>query len=100
VSCVCGLVVLDGSDLLTMDMCGGELGEALPQLSLLSLSASPLRTRVLEARGGKILMVSHRLHVFFILSLAFATLKILALSSLKLALSNCQNCNINLEESI
>jgi hypothetical protein len=57
VSCVCGLVAREGSDLLSLDMCGGELGETLPQLSLSSLAASALRTRVLEARGGKILMV-------------------------------------------
>ena len=52
-----GVVVREGADLITLDMCGGELGEALPHLSLLSLAASNIRTRVLEARGGKILMV-------------------------------------------
>ncbi len=57
-SCVCGLVIREGADLITLDMCGGEPGEALPQLALTSLTSSALRTRILEARGGKILMVS------------------------------------------
>jgi hypothetical protein len=59
VSCVCGLVIREGTDLITLDMCGGEPGEALPQLALTSLTSSALRTRILEARGGKILMVSY-----------------------------------------
>ena len=59
ISCVCGMVAREGPDLLRLDMCGGDNGENLPNLSMISLTGEQIQTRVLESRGGKILTVQY-----------------------------------------
>ena len=68
VSCVCGVTTRDGNDVVSVDMCDGDYGDTLPQLSIYNLNHDKIKTSVLESRGGKILMIQlgsgRSLHVF------------------------------------
>ena len=57
VSCLCGLVAREDNDLVSVDMCSGEYGDSLPAVNLFNLAQDLVHTRVLEARGGKILRI-------------------------------------------
>ena len=67
-SCVCGVTSRDVNDVVSVDMCDGDYGDTLPQLSIYNLNHDKIKTSVLESRGGKILMIQlgsgRSLHVF------------------------------------
>lgn len=68
VSCVCGLVARENNDMVSVDMCDGEFGDTLPMLRVTNVAGDKIRTRIYEARGGKILMIlfesGRSIHVF------------------------------------
>lgn len=71
-ACVCGIVARDGEEVVTgmlcilllsswqvvsLDTCHGQLGDTLPVLRVARLGGGPVTSQLLEARGGKILLV-------------------------------------------
>ena len=72
-ACVCGIVARDGEEVNTrisltcdilsswqvvsLDTCHGQLGDTLPVLRVARLGGGPVTSQLLEARGGKILLV-------------------------------------------
>ena len=58
VSCVCGFVAREENDLISVDMCNGQYGETIPQVSIRNINNRKIKTRIHEARQGKILKVS------------------------------------------
>ena len=58
VSCVCGFVSREENDLITVDMCNGQYGETIPQVSIRNIEGRRIKTRIYESRQGKILKVS------------------------------------------
>ena len=57
VSCVCGLVAREGDDVVSVDMCTGDYGDAVPGVKLYNIRHHVIHTKVFEAREGKILLI-------------------------------------------
>ncbi|XP_026172334.1 von Willebrand factor D and EGF domain-containing protein isoform X2 [Mastacembelus armatus] len=56
-SCVCGFVARDGGDVISFDMCNGELGETKPHLSVKNRDLSKSGIQITESyRGRKVTM--------------------------------------------
>ncbi|KAM8826970.1 von Willebrand factor D and EGF domain-containing protein isoform 2-T2 [Synchiropus picturatus] len=52
-SCVCGFAVRDDSNVITFDMCNGEMGETKPQLSVRNRDLSRSGIRIIESYQGR-----------------------------------------------
>ncbi|KAG7216456.1 hypothetical protein INR49_001942 [Caranx melampygus] len=52
-SCVCGFVVRDGGDVISFDMCNGEMGETKPHLSVKNRDLSKSGIRITESYQGR-----------------------------------------------
>ncbi|KAM9353557.1 von Willebrand factor D and EGF domain-containing protein [Symphorus nematophorus] len=52
-SCVCGFVVRDGGDVISFDMCSGEMGETKPHLSVKNRDLNKSGIRITESYQGR-----------------------------------------------
>ncbi|XP_068613415.1 von Willebrand factor D and EGF domain-containing protein [Brachionichthys hirsutus] len=57
-SCVCGFVARDGGDVVAFDMCGGDVGETKPRLSVKSRDLSQSGVRITESYQGRKVTIS------------------------------------------
>lgn len=57
-SCVCGFVARDGGDVVTLDMCNGEMGETKPHLSVKNRDLRGSGIRIRESYQGRKVTVS------------------------------------------
>ncbi|XP_055019347.1 von Willebrand factor D and EGF domain-containing protein [Boleophthalmus pectinirostris] len=57
-SCVCGFVLRDGHDVVSFDMCDGELGETKPQLSVKNKGLNKSSLRITESYQGRKITMS------------------------------------------
>jgi len=59
-SCVCGVVVQDGADVIAYDMCHGEMGETKPRLAVKSGHPGESGVRITQSYGGRKVTVGRR----------------------------------------